>query len=40
MVVAGLEGLSDGSAVRPARNVDPYGGTAASEVQQPRTRQE
>ena len=40
VVIAGLEGLSDGSAVRPARNVDPYGGTAASEVQQPRTRQE
>jgi hypothetical protein len=35
-----LEGLSDGSAVRPARNIDPYGGTSASEVQQPRTRQE
>jgi RND family efflux transporter MFP subunit len=40
VVTAGVEGLSDGSAVRPARNVDPYGGTAASEVKQPRTRQE
>jgi len=40
VVTAGLEGLSDGSTVRPARNVDPYGGTAASEVKQPRTRQE
>jgi RND family efflux transporter MFP subunit len=40
VVTAGLEGLSDGSAVRPARNIDPYGGTSASEVQQPRTRQE
>jgi len=26
VVTAGLEGLSDGSAVRPARNVDPFGG--------------
>lgn len=40
VVTAGLEGLSDGSTVRPARNVDPYGGSAASEVKQPRTRQE
>jgi len=40
LVTAGLEGLSDGTAVRPARNVDPFGGAAASEVQQPRTRQE
>ena len=40
VVTAGLEGLSDGSAVRPARNVDPFGGAAASEVKQPRVRQE
>jgi RND family efflux transporter MFP subunit len=40
VVTAGLEGLADGTAVRPARNVDPFGGAAASEVKQPRTRQE
>jgi RND family efflux transporter MFP subunit len=40
VVTAGLEGLADGSLVRPARNVDPYGGSTASEVKQPRTRQE
>ena len=40
VVTAGLEGLSDGTRVRPARNVDPFGGAAASEIQQPRTRQE
>jgi multidrug efflux pump subunit AcrA (membrane-fusion protein) len=40
LVIAGLEGLSDGTAVRPARNVDPFGGAAASEVKQPQTRQE
>jgi len=40
VVTAGLEGLSDGSAVRPARNIDPYGGTTSSEVKQPQTRPE
>jgi RND family efflux transporter MFP subunit len=40
VVTAGLEGLADGTAVRPARNVDPFGGAAASEVKQPRTPQE
>jgi len=40
VVTAGLEGLSDGAAVRPARNIDPFGGAAASEVKQPRTPQE
>ncbi len=40
VVTAGLEGLADGTKVRPARNVDPFGGAAASEVKQPRTRQE
>ncbi len=40
VVTAGLEGLADGTAVRPARNVDPFGGAAASEVKQPRTRPE
>lgn len=40
VVTAGLEGLADGTVVRPARNVDPFGGAPASEVKQPRTRQE
>jgi RND family efflux transporter MFP subunit len=40
VVIAGLEGLSDGSPVRPSRGVDPYGGVSASEVQKPRARQE
>lgn len=40
VVSAGLEGLSDGSQVRPSRGVDPFGGVSASEVQKPRARQE
>ncbi|TMA28389.1 MAG: efflux RND transporter periplasmic adaptor subunit [Deltaproteobacteria bacterium] len=35
VVTAGLEGLADGSQIRAARNVDPYGGAAASEVRKP-----
>jgi len=35
VVTAGLEGLSDGAQVRPARNVDPFGGAARTEVQKP-----
>jgi len=40
VVIAGLEGLSDGSPVRPSRGVDPYGGVSASEVQKPHAQQE
>jgi RND family efflux transporter MFP subunit len=40
VVTAGLEGLSDGSPVRPSRGVDPFGGAAASEVKAPRAVQE
>ena len=40
VVVAGLEGLSDGSPVRPSRGVDPYGGISSSEVQKPKAAQE
>ncbi|MGE5048743.1 MAG: efflux RND transporter periplasmic adaptor subunit [Deltaproteobacteria bacterium] len=40
VVVAGLEGLSDGSQVRPTRGVDPFGGAGRSEVKVPRTVQE
>jgi RND family efflux transporter MFP subunit len=40
VVVAGLEGLSDGSQVRPTRGVDPFGGVGRSEVKVPRTVQE
>ena len=40
VVSAGLEGLADGSPVRPARNVDPYGGAAASEVRKPAVNRE
>jgi RND family efflux transporter MFP subunit len=35
VVTAGLEGLSDGAQVRPARNVNPFGGAARTEVQNP-----
>jgi RND family efflux transporter MFP subunit len=35
VVTAGLEGLSDGAQVRPARNVNPFGGGARTEVQKP-----
>ena len=35
VVTAGLEGLSNGAQVRPARNVNPFGGGARTEVQQP-----
>ena len=40
IVTAGLEGLSDGTPVRAARNIDPFGGAAASEVKKPRPPQE
>jgi RND family efflux transporter MFP subunit len=40
VVIAGLEGLADGAQVRPARNVDPYGGAAASEVRKPAVNRE
>lgn len=40
VVVAGLEGLADGSTVRPSRGVDPYGGISTSEVQKPKAAQE